>query len=229
MTGTQRDQESLISINHRVKKSYLIAIEHIPWGEKAHPEVMEKGHSIPCLWLAGWSYQLCWLCKAQYPAWRLLPTQATFGTAQGEDNRACHRSRLPRYKKKPHTEQYFASKPCTWQGRSMEWGGANRHRTEHHPGFSCKHKSVSVSKQAQPWLAASIRINLHADVWIFRPFEVTSLHMLMGCFPRKSCPRGLGSVESRSCSASGRMIISATFMPGVAACPGHPSVCSATS
>lgn len=52
--------------------------------------------------------------------------------------------------------------------------------------------------------------------------RLTHCNMLIDCFPRRSSRRGLGSVESRSCSASGRMIISATFMPGVAACPGHP-------
>lgn len=57
--------------------------------------------------------------------------------------------------------------------------------------------------------------------------RLTHCNMLIGCFPRRSSRRGLGSVESRSCSASGRMIISATFVPGVAACPGHP--CSVLS
>lgn len=66
MTCAQRDQELLIDINHRVKTTYPIAAEHSPLGaNQVHPEVMEKGLSIFCLWLVGWSYQLCWVCKAQ--------------------------------------------------------------------------------------------------------------------------------------------------------------------
>lgn len=52
VTCTQRDQESLTSINHRVKKSYLIVIEHIPLGEKVYSEVMEERPFHP-LSLAG--------------------------------------------------------------------------------------------------------------------------------------------------------------------------------
>lgn len=135
MSCTQRDPESLISINHRVKKSCLIATEHIPLGaNQVQPEVMEKGLSIPCLWLAGWNYQLCWVCKAQHTPDTLprgscphqpllaLPKRKKTGhvTDHGHQN----------IRKNPHIELYFASKSCTWQGRSTKWGGANRHGTE---------------------------------------------------------------------------------------------------
>lgn len=54
-------------------------------------------------------------------------------------------------------------------------------------------------------LASSIRIHLHAEVWIFRPFKVKSLQYVNQLLSRRSSRRGLGSTESRNCSASSGM------------------------
>lgn len=69
-----------------------------------------------------------------------------------------------------------------------------------------------LSKQAQLgcgwvlfYLASSIRIHLHAEVWIFRPFKVNSLQYVNRLLSRRSSLRGLQSTESISCSASSGM------------------------
>lgn len=162
-----------------------------------------------------------------------MPSPATFGTAQEEENGTCHRSWPSKYKRGTHREQYFASKPCTWQGRSVEWGGANPHRSESTTLASAANTKVSQLVNRLSCAGCCFILLLPSEFICMQTFgfldhlRLTHCNMLIGCFPRRSSRQGLGSVESRSCSASSRMIISATFMPGVAACPGHP--CSVLS
>lgn len=54
-------------------------------------------------------------------------------------------------------------------------------------------------------LASSIRIHLHAEVWMFRPFKVNSLQYVDQLLSRRSSRRGLGSAENRSRSAASGM------------------------
>lgn len=76
-------------------------------------------------------------------------------------------------------------------------------------------------------LASSIRIHLHAEVWMFRPFKVNSLQYVDQLLSRRSSRRGLGSAENRSRSAaSGMNNLCHTFAWGHCT-PGHP--CSTLS
>lgn len=177
MTRTLREtKKSLISINHTAKKSYPTANEHSPSGtNQLHPEVMEKGLSTPCLWLAGWSYQLCWVCKAPRMPDTLpggscphhpllaLPRRRKMGHATDHGRQNIRKSRL---------ERCFASKPCTWQGRRMEWGGANRHRTESTTLASAANTKVSrFSKRAQLWLAGVLSRSFHQNSFACRRLD----------------------------------------------------------
>lgn len=101
----------------------------------------------------------------------------------------------------------------------MGWGGSNHHGAEHIAMEStlASPANTEVPRLANKlsrglgcgwvvfYLASSIRIHLHAEVWIFRPFKVNSLQYVNRLLSRRSSRRGLGSAESRSCSASGRM------------------------
>lgn len=102
------------------------------------------------------------------------------------------------------TGQCFASKTCTLQGSSMEWRGAAQHRAEH---ITTELTLASVSSAEVTWLATKlsqglsrgwvvfylssyIRIHLHAEVWIFRPFKVNSLQYVNQLLSGGAASRG---------------------------------------
>lgn len=97
------------------------------------------------------------------------------------------------------------------------------------PRLQLQTQSVSVSKQAQVYcgwlvfyLAASIRIHLHADIWIFRPFKVNSLQYVNRLFSLEEQPAGVRERGKKKLFCQRQDDHLCTFMPGVAACPGHP-------
>lgn len=122
-----------------------------------------------------------------------------------------------------------------YKGRSTKWGDANRHR-EHHLGFSCKHKVSQLVNRLRFTVAGWCFILLLPSEFICMQtfgfldhLRLTHCNMLIGCFPWRSSRRGLGSVERRSCSASGRMIISAHSCLGLLHAQDIPAACPASS
>lgn len=122
-----------------------------------------------------------------------------------------------------------------YKGRSTKWGDANRHR-EHHLGFSCKHKVSQLVNRLRFIVAGWCFILLLPSEFICMQtfgfldhLRLTHCNMLIGCFPWRSSRRGLGSVERRSCSASGRMIISAHSCLGLLHAQDIPAACPASS